>query len=228
MSYVEFAGEEFPIPEDRPLSIGREGDVVIDDNPFLHRRFLEVHRRADLVWIANVGGQLTATVGDENGLVETLLGPGASVPLVLSRSVVWFTAGATTYDFDIVVDDPPFVSTPTTPPRESGSTIGQVTLTYDQRLLLVALAEEFLRRGVRGRANIPPSRAAAERLGWTITKFNRKLDNVCEKLSKMGVRGLTSAGGRNASTRRARLVEYSLSSRLVTPNDLVLLDRIHP
>ena len=66
---------------------------------------------------------------------------------------------------------------------------------------------------------------AAARLGWTLPTFNRKLDNVCDKLDKFGVSGLR--GGRNklASNRRARLVEYAISTRLVTPEDLDTLDR---
>ena len=34
------------------------------------------------------------------------------------------------------------------------------------------------------------NREVAARLGWSLTKFNRKLDNVCQKLKKAGVQGL--------------------------------------
>ncbi len=70
---------------------------------------------------------------------------------------------------------------------------------------------------------LPTSSQAAKRLGWTTTKFNRKLDNVCDKLSKLGVRGLQGDLGALASNRRARLVEYALAVRLVTRHDLELL-----
>jgi hypothetical protein len=103
------------------------------------------------------------------------------------------------------------------------TTTGRVAFTPDQKLLILALAEDILRRG-RGQGAVPPSRAAAERLGWTMTRFNRKLDNVCEKLTRLGVRGLHGSVDRTASTRRARLVEYALASQLVTRHDLVLLD----
>jgi hypothetical protein len=71
---------------------------------------------------------------------------------------------------------------------------------------------------------MPSSGEAAQRLGWTTTKFNRKLDNVCQKLSAQGVRGLHGEPGRLASNRRARLVEYALAVRLVTRDDLALID----
>ena len=45
---VEFCGEEFRAPDDAPLTIGRVADVEIDDNPYLHRVFLQVHREHEL------------------------------------------------------------------------------------------------------------------------------------------------------------------------------------
>jgi hypothetical protein len=71
---------------------------------------------------------------------------------------------------------------------------------------------------------LPSSNGAADRLGWTVTKFNRKLDNVCDKLEKLGVRGLHGERGELASGRRSRLVEYAIATRLVTRDDLTLLE----
>jgi hypothetical protein len=59
-----------------------------------------------------------------------------------------------------------------------------------------------------------------------MTTFNRKLDNVCEKLDKIGVDGLRGGRGRLATNRRARLVEYAVATRLVSVDDLALLDEI--
>ena len=58
-----------------------------------------------------------------------------------------------------------------------------------------------------------------------MTTFNRKLDNVCDKLDKLGVQGLRGGRGKLATNRRARLVEYAVASRLVSLDDLVLLER---
>jgi hypothetical protein len=65
----------------------------------------------------------------------------------------------------------------------------------------------------------------AERLGWSLVRFNRKLDNVCDKLDKLGVDGLRGGVLGRASNRRARLVEFAISTGLVTAHDLVLLDK---
>lgn len=226
---VEFCGEEFQASEDAPLTIGRVADVEIDDNPYLHRVFLQVHREHDLWWLTNVGSNLTATVGDRQGLFQAWLSPGARIPLALEAFTVWFTAGPTTYDFDITVDDATFTSIVTEPelePEDSPgeTTVGRVSMTPDQKLLVVALCESFLRTTYAGQGQIPSSAQAAERLGWTTTKFNRKLDNVCQKLADAGTRGLHGGPGKLASNRKSRLVEHALSTRMVTEADLVLLD----
>ncbi len=77
-------------------------------------------------------------------------------------------------------------------------------------------------------AALPTSSSAARRLGWTRSKFNRKLDNVCQKLAAQGVRGLHGAPGRLATNRRARLVEHALATRLVTRDDLSLISPAGP
>ncbi len=223
---VEFCGETYHVDGENELIIGREGDVVIDDNPYLHRRFLRVANTEGLWWLANLGSQLNATVADQQGLLQAWLSPGAQIPLVFDTTVVWFTAGPTTYELDLILEDAPFSPVVNEVAGDGTTTIGRTSLTPDQRLLIVALTEEALRRGRSGASTIPASAEAAMRLGWTLTKFNRKLDNVCEKFERLGVRGLHGDADRLASNRRARLVEYALAARLVTPVDLVLLDRV--
>jgi hypothetical protein len=89
----------------------------------------------------------------------------------------------------------------------------------------VALAEQMLRQSSPGRGEIPSSAEVAEKLHWSMTTFNRKLDNVCEKLDKVGVAGLRGGRGKLATNRRQRLVEYAVATRLVSADDLYLLER---
>jgi hypothetical protein len=51
-----------------------------------------------------------------------------------------------------------------------------------------------MRREGTGMSELPTSAAAAQRLGWSITRFNRKLDNVCDKLDRQGVLWLGVSG----------------------------------
>ena len=220
---VDYCGEIYTPQPGSALLIGRNADIAIDDNPFLHRHFLEVSDRGDLWWLSNVGTVLSATVADEFGGLQAWLAPGGQLPLVFPRTVVWFTAGPTTYELDVYLSGSPFEPVRQRSELAGSVTVGRVSLTPDQHLLLVGLCEPVLLRQNRGGATFPASNVVAARLGWTTTKFNRKLDNVCEKLAKVGVRGLHGDASRLATSRKARLVEYALATQLVTAADLALL-----
>lgn len=221
---VDFVGEEHVVGEGEWLTIGRDADLSIDDNMYLHRRFLQIGCADGLAWIVNVGDQLSATVADADGQVQAWLAPGARLPIVFEHTQVRFTAGPTSYELTVTMDQAPFSGPMPSMDDHGDTTIGLVPFTIDQRRLVVALAEPLLRLDGRGSASVPSSAEAARRLDWTVTRFNRKLDNVCQKLTKIGVRGLHGSPGELASNRRARLVEYAVSTRLVTREDLVLLD----
>lgn len=221
---IDYCGELYEPTPGIPFTLGREADVILDeDNVFLHRQFLSVIYSHGLWWLCNVGSQLTATVSHSEGKVQAWLAPGAMLPLVFGDTAVWFTAGQTTYEFDMTQDEALLVPVNAEPEPDGSTTMGQVSLTPDQKLLILALAEDILARGDRGAGSIPQSAAAAARLGWALTKFNRKLDNVCSKLADVGVRGLHGGPTKLASSRKARLVEYAVASRIVTIDDLDLL-----
>jgi hypothetical protein len=223
---VEFCGEWFhPDPDGAPFEVGRDGDLAIDDNPYLHRRFLQFRHEGGIWWLANVGSLLSATVCDAGGGVQSWVSPGNRLPVVFPATQVVFTAGPTTYELAVVLEGAPYHQVQAVDEEDGGATtIGMIPFTRSQRQLIVALAEPLLRRDGTSLAQIPSSAAAAARLGWTTTRFNRKLDNVCEKLDRIGVQGLRGGPGALATNRRARLVEYAVASRLVTAADLPLLD----
>lgn len=220
---VEFCGEWYHLEPGQDFTIGRDADLVLDDNPYLHRRALAITHATGFWWLCNIGNRLAATVSDGEGRLQSWLAPGARLPLVLQRAVVVLAAGSTTYEFAIYnrfpIFDQPRIS------RDLGeTTIGSIVMTESQRLLILALAEPMLLREGSGLGEIPTSAKAAARLGWNVTRFNRKLDNVCDKLDRIGVRGLRGGVTSYATNRRARLVEYAISARLVTREDLRLLD----
>jgi hypothetical protein len=221
---VDYCGELYYPLAERPFLVGREADLVLDDeNPFLHRVFLSIEQENGLWWLNNVGSALHASVSASNGLFQAWLAPASRLPIVFSHMVVWFTAGDMTYEIEILQDDAPYEPVNPIQPSDGQLTVGGVHLTPDQRVLIVALAEDVLKNMNRGAGAIPTSAAAARRLGWELTKFNRKLDNVCSKLAAMGVRGLHGGPGRLATSRKARLVEYAVGTQIITRADLVLL-----
>lgn len=221
---VEFAGEYFTVAPGTRFTIGREGDLAIDENRFLHRHFLSIEQSGGLWWLVNIGSRLSATVTDTEGRVQAQLAPGARLPIVFGVTTVVFSAGPTTYELSVHTAQPAFRET-RRETLDGESTIGAVPLTPSQKIIIVALAEPVLRREGTGMSELPSSAAAAQRLGWTLTRFNRKLDNVCDKLDRQGVPGLRGGVVSSATNRRVRLVEYAVSSRIVTRDDLPLLDQ---
>jgi hypothetical protein len=222
---IEYCGEWYDVAGPEEFSIGRESDLTVDDNPYLHRRFLTISNEFGMWWLSNVGNLLTATITDATGTVQAWLAPGAKLPIVFQTMHVMFSAGATTYDFTIHSADDFFNTSSVAHDTAGSTTIMPVTLTTSQRMLILALSEGILRQQVPGRGTIPSSAEAAERLGWSMTTFNRKLDNVCDKLDKLGVAGLRGGRGKLATNRRARLVEYAVATHLVGPEHLALLEQ---
>ena len=102
--------------------------------------------------------------------------------------------------------------------------LGDIMLTDEQRLLLLALAEGTL-RDPHNSDELPTNRAVARRLQWSITKFNRKLDNLCNRFTKLGVGGLRGSIDQLATDRRRRLVEHAIESGLISRSQL---DRLPP
>ncbi len=221
---IEFCGEWFHPDPGEPFDIGREGDLAIDDNLYLHRRFLRFTSEEGIWWLSNIGSAVAATVCDLRGGVQSWLPPGNRLPVVFPTTSVVFTAGPTTYELTASLRDAPYYEIGTEESSTGATTIGAVRFTVSQKQLIVALAEPMLRREGTGLSEIPSSADAARRLGWATTRFNRKLDNVCDKLDRIGVRGLRGGPGGAATNRRARLVEHAVTSRLVTADDLPLLD----
>jgi hypothetical protein len=225
---VEYGDERHTVEPGREFSIGRESDLSVDDNPYLHRRFLRIRAESGLWWLENVGTLLTATVTDASGQVQARLAPGARLPLVFEHVHIVFGAGSTSYELAIHTAGGYYGPAVSPVSREGDETIGHVPLTTSQRQLIVALAEPLLRQSSAGHGAIPSSGEAATRLGWTLTAFNRKLDNVCDKLDRIGVTGLRGGRDNLATNRRLRLVEYAIATRLVTRDDLAILDLLPP
>lgn len=221
---VELAGERYTLLPGQEFTMGRVGDLVIDDNPYLHRSFLKLSYAEGFWWLSNVGSRSTAQLSDSGGMSRSTLAPGARMPLVFGCTVVTFTAGPYGYELHLTLDDPVYEPVVVEPPVSGETTIGSTTFTDSQLLAILALAEPLLRRAGSGAWQVPTAVQAARRIGWTQTRFNRKLDNVCDKLDRAGVRGLKGGPGKQALGRRAVLVEYAVNTRLVTAEHLPALD----
>ena len=218
------AGSTWTIAPGETFTIGREGDLTIA-NPYLHARLLGVAFHAGWWWLSNTGRYIPVRVIDKRTGASAVLRSGAA-DVIVGDLLLVFEAGPTTYEIAVGLSNPlppPVIGAPTTGER---LTITHGDLTTDQRLLLTAMAEPLLRYPGTGLDRMPTIPAVADRLEWSVTKTNRQLDRLCEKLADAGVSGLVGDGRGTALNRRTRLVEYALDARLVTPESLPLLDTI--
>ena len=228
MITVEYEDQRIEVPKDKRFVIGREGDLTMGGNPYLHRAFLVVAYEGGFWWLSNVGNTLSATVADPSSRLEAWLRPGARMPLVFGRVEVMFTAGPLSYDLALVNEEPVWKDNAETASavsaRSGDTTVGVGTWTMAQRMAIIALAEPMLRReSPYGFATLPSNTEAAKRLGWPVKRFEKKIDNICSKLDMLGVDGVRGGVTEHASSRRSRLVEWAISTGLATPADIDLL-----
>ncbi len=222
---VEFIGTEHVVEVDSDLTFGRSAELVIDEsNPYLHRRLGRFYN-SDGVWMLhNTGSTITLTMADTATASRLVVVPGARVAIPFEDCRLRFDVQGANYELDI---DVPFTALESTANDTVSGTatvrVGNVPLTESQKQCIVALAEKRLINPAAAINAVPPNKDVYTRLGWTQTKFNRKLDNVCEKLSKSGVQGLQGGQGSQASRRRERLVDHAISTGLVSISDLDIL-----
>lgn len=222
---IDFAGELHVVEPGSNLTFGRDADLEVDTNPYLHRRVGAFRQRNGDWWLSNVGSAIAIEVCDEASPSRMTVAPGSSAPMPFQDAVVRFQAGPSVYELIVSMPDSeifsaidePLVGSPTI-------TASDVPLNEEQRLLLVALAEMRLRDRGAPISAIPPNRAVASRLNWSTTKFNRKLDNLCAKFDRLGVAGLKGDSSGLASNRRERLVDHVLTVGLISRVDLDLLE----
>ena len=222
---IDFCGDTTSLAPGEQLSFGRAADLPIDDNPYLHRVVGQFDYRSDRWWLTNVGTAIVLDVFSADTRSHAKVAPGTDLALIGGSMTITFTAHLSNYELTVSCEPPAqrFIVPPDTP--EASETVNAVDLpmTDTQLALVLALAEPSLLDDTGQRA-IPPSKQAAARLGWSMTTFNRKLDNVCDKLAKAGVRGVKASASDPAHNRRERLVDYAVSSRLVTREMLEQLD----
>lgn len=224
---VEFVGDERTLSPGDELTFGRSADIVIDDNRYLHRTVGRFAWNNGMWWLVNTGSSVALRLSDVNGPSYTRVAPGAAVPISFETARITFEAGGSNYEMGVeLLSDP---SAPTADTIEAGDDLAERTtlanalpLNAEQRLLLVALAGPVLRAGSTD-TELRTNRQIAAQLGWTITKFNRKLDGLCKKYAEAGVAGLRGSSDLLARDRRVRLVEHVVDASIVSPADLALL-----
>lgn len=224
---VEFVDERRELDPGQTLTFGRMADLVVDEgNQYLHRVLGRIVFHDGLWWVENLGSQIELDLLGADGSAVSLparagdAAPSAA-PVSVEVTTLGFGVAGARYEIELRVTVAPLPEAETTV-EEGSATLGygRIQLTDEERMLLVALGEPVLRDVSAGAESLPTNREAARTLGWTQPKFNRKLDYLCIRLTKAGVRGLQGGRGDEALNRRWRLVEHAVGTRLITPSDL--------
>lgn len=226
---VDFCGEIHEVRPGEPLTFGRAADLVIDeDNPYLHRQLGRIRYAAGVWWLDNLGSLVDLSVVGRSGARIHLPASAAdqvrSAALVDDEMGIEFRAGTTNYRIDVRAPHATIEVEPAPADPGGDSTVahGQIVLVPDERLLLSALAAPRLLDPLAGPTSLPSNREVADRFGWKLTTYNRKLDRLCERFRRAGVAGLQGSRGAEAANRRWVLVEHAVASGLVTVADLGL------
>ena len=206
---VNFVGEVYRPSHE--LTFGREADLVLDENSFLHRRAGRFRLRDRSWWLDNVGTRLRITVVGNDGSVVDLQ-PGASTPLLGRQGEISVTAGPVRYvlEYELQEVQAQF--------QDSGQLTegpdGDITMSYGP--LLTPRELDFVVVLARGRLTgrlgpLPSHGEIADTWGVSHKTVDNTLQRLRSKLRNQRISGIQST---------ENLVEYLVSQGLVTLSDL--------
>lgn len=223
--YIGSTNGEACIPPDRPFTIGRQGDLLVgEDNPFMHRVLLEIVVINNRWHIANASPHYRVYITDYSGnLLHTIM------PLT-SVCVEWEY-----FIIDIRIQDQRYAldadcCAPDGSPRRDHRSAETYSATWkvdpldeDIKVAVVALAEETLKTGDLGA--LKTFTEGTRRLHWEKhpKRMEKRITKLCEELALRGVPGLTGSNAKMAVNRRISAIQYCIETRLITPDDLVLI-----
>ena len=216
---LDYLGEIRELAPGTDLTFGRAADLVMDETHFMHRVVGRFVAREGIWWLQNLGTRSRLQMLDNTSGTLLELAPGQQLPVVATDFTVRFSAGPTNYEILGHREGEPLRA------DDTGDVVGTATVDFgdvplspEQHLLVVALFESKLRTG-----RIEGGSVMARRLGWSANKYNRKLDVVCEKLHRAGVPGVKGEVGLSADGRRETVLTWALTNGVVTRSDLRLV-----
>lgn len=206
---VRFVGECY-----RPranLTFGRDADLVLDDNSYLHRKAGRFRLRSGTWWLENLGSRLRLTMLASDGSLLDLQ-PGAASPLLGLGGEVSLTAGPTRYQLDYELEADQLTDPDTIGVGERDTGVDTITygaiLTPREMDFVVVMAQGRL----TGRLGPLPSHGEIAAI-WGVS--HKTVDNTLQRLrSKLRKQQVSYV--QSSET----LVEYLVTQGLVTKADL--------
>lgn len=205
---MNFVGETYAVTD--ALTFGREADLELDTNPFLHRIAGEFRRESGQWWLHNRGSKLHVTMIAADGTRATL--PPGARQAITTDGVARVTAGRVSYEVEYGLDDPACRSHD--PPQPSGTmTVGlELELTAREIDFLVAFARPML----LGLGTPLPTYAEVA-TAWGVSP--KTLDNALQSVKRK-----FRAAGLIRDPNLEALVMSAIQHSLVTRADLDFVD----
>lgn len=204
---VRFVGEEYR--PTRELMFGRDAELALDDNSYLHRQAGRFRLRDNTWWLENVGKRLRLTMVSADGSVIDL-NPSGSSPLLGTSGEVSLTAGPTRYEIEYQLERAQLDWEVTTPVVAVGTdtiTFGPI-LTPRELDFVVVLAQGRL----TGRLGpLPSHEEIADIWGVSPKTVDNTLQRLRTKLRNNNVHFVQST---------ETMVEYLVTQGMVTLADL--------
>jgi len=215
---VTFEEARYQVTGDEPFTFGRAGTLRIDDtNRELHRVQGVLRYATDTWWLFNHARSTSMVVTHLHSPSFSRVAPASATALPWGACAITFSAGKANYRIE--VDDPhrdePSEPDAHVPIGDATLTSGQLIFNEEQFQLLAVISEPRI-AGPISEADLYSNRQIAQRLGWSLTKVNRKLDNLCIKLDKAGIQGLRGDIAGAATQRRLNLANFGVESGLIT------------
>ncbi|APT91363.1 hypothetical protein CSPHI_10570 [Corynebacterium sphenisci DSM 44792] len=206
------------------LTIGRNGDLRVgEDNPYMHRRALQLYSAGGAWYLQNIGSHVTVMLrrpGDARGM---RLAPAQIQALTEPAYSVLFGVKRENYEIEIRQEV-----------AGTGEPLGDVdtgtaTLTIDEltereRALVAAFAEDYLRGRVDSLATLCTDARAAEKLGTTAKAVEHRRTELYELILGGGLVSDMEWRHTHRRQRMTRAARALIDARLVTVDDLALLD----
>jgi hypothetical protein len=216
---VVVGGVEHVLDPGERFTFGRAASCTVQfdpDDPAISRVAGVIERDGPVWFLINRSGSRALTMVDRFGL-RSVLAPGSRAAIEDRVRVI--VDGADSHEL-ILHGPPPAGQSESSDATGSPTSAGNGVIVNDQdRLALVALFAGYLQEGGRYDPSPRSYAAAAARLGWPRTTLVKRIEYLRTRLARAGVPNMH---GWNALS---TLAEYALTTRLITKEDLRLLER---
>lgn len=179
-------GRSYSMQPGNRVIIGRSAEIVIgSDDPYLHRKLLQVWDNQGVWQLDNLGDRVVVQiVSAQDGAGNMILGPKESLFIPNGQWYLVFETIIRKYELSLEITGPrlsPLMPAPSQ--NDNDPTRGAIRTNREQAQLLIVLTEKLRKYPGVGDEAIPTVAQCAQTLGWTEKKTNSKIENLVKQIS---------------------------------------------